>query len=430
MKRYVEYKDSGIEEIGEIPLGWTIGKLKYYSDAIGDGLHGTPNYDDDGEYYFVNGNNLGELKILIKDNTNKLSYGEYQKYKLDLNNSILISLNGTIGNTSFYEGENIVLSKSAGYINPKQSIDRKYLYYYLKSKSVSLIFELSFAGTTIKNLSLETLRNLTVTYPPFQIQNEIATYLDCKTSALDTLITDKQKLIDLLKEKRQAVIIEAVTKGLDKTAPMKDSGIEWIDEIPEKWEVKKLKHFTKVKDGTHDTPDYLDESESNIPLVTSKDIKNGSICFDKTKYISHMDYIKINSRSDVEKYNVIMPMIGTVGNPAIVISDRAFSIKNVALFKTDNIISAKYLKYFLDSDIVKLQFNLINRGGVQQFVSLDILKNIYIIMNNNIDEIVEYLDSKTSAIDNLVTDITSQIEKLKEYRQCVISEAVTGKVAI
>lgn len=208
-------------------------------------------------------------------------------------------------------------------------------------------------------------------------------------------------------------------------AEYKDSGIEWIGKIPKDYTLKKLKHFTKVKDGTHDTPEYVDETPLSVPLITSKDITNGELSFDDAKYISKCDYEIINARSDVERYNVIMPMIGTVGNPAIVLTERIFSIKNVALFKTSDLLSAKFLQYFLNSWIVKQQFDLINRGGVQQFVSLDILKNIFIVMPKGINGVVSYLDHKTTAIDTLVADKQKLIELLKEKRQAIISEAVT-----
>lgn len=207
----------------------------------------------------------------------------------------------------------------------------------------------------------------------------------------------------------------------------KSSGIEWIGEIPKDWAVCRIKQYCTVKDGTHDTPKYVDESDETYPLITSKDIKNNEITFNEAKYISKEDYLAINKRSDVKKNDIIMPMIGTVGNPAIVNTDREFSIKNVALFKTNqDIYRAKYLKYVLDSQIIKEQFNILNRGGVQNFVSLSVLNNLYITNPiSDIKNIVDFLDKKTTELDSLMQDKEKLIELLKEQRQAIITEAVT-----
>ena len=156
----VPRKDSGVEWIGEIPEHWKIGKLCFFTVRIGDGLHGTPEFDDAGECYFINGNNLGNTYITIRENTKSVSLDEYNKYFIALNeNTLLISLNGTIGNVSQYHGEQIILGKSAGYIivDSCRGLTIDYLKFYLQSKSVKTLFELSFAGTTINNLSLEHL---------------------------------------------------------------------------------------------------------------------------------------------------------------------------------------------------------------------------------------------------------------------------------
>jgi type I restriction enzyme S subunit len=205
-------KDSGVEWIGEIPEGWKVVKLKHLCYKIGDGLHGTPIFDEQGFAYFINGNNLGQHFITIKEDTNKVDKTEYDKFKIDLSEStILISLNGTIGNCSFYNNEPIVLSKSAGYISLKSDISKEYMRYLLLSNGVKIMFELSLAGTTIANLSLSTMRNLPVLLPPLEAQRSIATYLDVKCGDIDLLISLKQEKIETLKDYKKSIIYEYVT---------------------------------------------------------------------------------------------------------------------------------------------------------------------------------------------------------------------------
>ena len=132
LEKYESYKDSGVEWLGEIPRGWVIQRLKYITDKIGDGIHSTPVYIDDSEYFFINGNNLKNNKVVLSRNTSCVSIQEYKKYKLDLNNkTILMSINGTIGSLAFYAGEKIMLGKRAAYINFKQKKSRYYFYYLL-----------------------------------------------------------------------------------------------------------------------------------------------------------------------------------------------------------------------------------------------------------------------------------------------------------
>lgn len=210
----VPMKDSGVEWIGEIPEHWMIGKLCFFTTRIGDGLHGTPKFDDKGEYYFINGNNLGNTYITIKENTKSVNQSEYNKYFIDLDkNTLLISLNGTIGNLSKYRGERIILGKSAGYItlDSKKGLLLDYLRFYLQSHSVKSLFELTFEGTTINNLSLETLRNLPVCIMGKEEQLYIAEFLDEKVRTIDTLINKKQSIIDRLTEYKKSLIYEVVT---------------------------------------------------------------------------------------------------------------------------------------------------------------------------------------------------------------------------
>lgn len=205
-------KDSGNEWIGLIPDGWKRVKLSRLAKRIGDGLHGTPVFDDKGEFFFINGNNLGKERIEIKDNTKLVSASVATLYHIPLTlNTILISLNGTIGSISFYNNEQIILGKSAGYILLNDDVDKRYIAYYLQCNPVKVIYALSLAGTTIPNLSLETLRSTPVVLPDDKEQQEIVKYLDSKCAAIDTLISKKQQFIDELTAYKKSLIYEYVT---------------------------------------------------------------------------------------------------------------------------------------------------------------------------------------------------------------------------
>lgn len=214
----VPMKDSGNDTIGRIPQHWSVVKFKYISDAIGDGLHSTPEYDADGDYYFLNGNNIGAETLVFKENTDRLNEVEFHKYKpVNINDrTILITLNGaTYGKTSFYNSEKVLLGKSAGYITLKNGENKHFVRLYLQSYVARLIMELSLCGSTIANLSLRTLNEFVMPYPPTNERDEIVDYLSAKCTEIDIVISKKQAVIDKLTEYKKSLIYEAVTGKLE-----------------------------------------------------------------------------------------------------------------------------------------------------------------------------------------------------------------------
>ena len=210
----VEMKDSGIECVGKIPIDWIVKKFKHMSIEIGDGLHGTPDYDSEGEYYFINGQNIGEEELVFTEKTDKINEEEYRKYKqVNISqNTIFITLNGaTYGKTSFYNGEKVFLGKSAGYITFKDEENKRFIRYYLQSHAAKTIMDLSLCGSTIANLSLATLNEFCIPLPCEKKQIQIVDFLDKKCSAIDENIIKKEEIINKLSEYKKSIIYEAVT---------------------------------------------------------------------------------------------------------------------------------------------------------------------------------------------------------------------------
>lgn len=210
----IEIKDSGIEWIGYIPKCWNISRFKYLSSEIGDGLHSTPVYDSEGDYYFMNGQNIGNEKLVFSDKTDRLNELEYMKYKKPLlsENTIFITLNGaTYGKSSFYNGEKVLLGKSAGYITLKSSENKRYIRYYLQSRTAKIFMELSLCGSTIANLSLKTLNEFIIPLPSEDEQRRIVDFLDVRCKLIDHNIDEKGKIVEKLQEYKKSLIYEVVT---------------------------------------------------------------------------------------------------------------------------------------------------------------------------------------------------------------------------
>ena len=200
-----------------LPADWSLMKLNWLARRIGDGLHSTPQYDDDGDYFFINGNNLLRDAVIIKDGTRKVGEEEYKKHYISLDEStLLLSINGTIGNVGLYNGEPVILGKSAAYVKCSKNIRREYLSLVMQSEQIQNYFSFEVTGTTIYNLSLASIRNLPVPLPPtLEQQNKIVKDTNQKLSILDDLTHKNAVSIDRLGEFRTALITAAVTGQID-----------------------------------------------------------------------------------------------------------------------------------------------------------------------------------------------------------------------
>ena len=427
MERYNEYKDSSVQWLGEIPSHWDMLALKHIL-KLRKKLVGKQSY----KYDLLSLTLQGIIKRDIDNPTGKFpsSFDTYQ----EVNAGDFVFCNFDNEETpravglSEYKG---MITGAYDVLSCKNSnLTNRYLIYYFLYIDDAKRFKPLYKGLR-KTVPFDSFMSYKIPVPSIEEQQAIAFYLDTATAKIDEAIAQQQKMIDLLNERKQIIINNAVTKGLNPDAPMKDSGVEWIGEIPEHWIITKLKHLVEITDGTHDTPRYVDPSSNTYPLVTSRCIVNGVIDLSLANHITEQDYNYIATRSYVRRNDVIMPLIGTVGNPAIVDFEDSIAIKNVALFRTNGDINiAKFLKYLLNSSVVKEQFAMYNKGGVQNFVSQEILKNLAIIVPDNITDIVGFLEREIAKIETPIIAHNRQISLLQERKQIIINDVVTGKVKV
>jgi len=271
--------------------------------------------------------------------------------------------------------------------------------------------------------------------PPLPEQQKIAQFLDQETSKIDKLITKKERLIKLLKEKRTALISHAVTKGLNPDVPMKDSGVEWLGEIPEHWEVMPIKFALDIPitDGPHETPELYDEG---IPFISAESIKNDRIDFDKKRGFISLEEHKRFSRKYKPQYgDVYMVKSGaTTGNVARVETEEEFNIWSplAVLRPNKDVTTTNFLFYAMKSKPFFYSVELSWSFGTQQNIGMGVISNIRIVLPPLPEQqkIAEFLDRETSKIDNLITKTRTSIDHLKEYRTALISAAVTGKIDV
>lgn len=426
MKRYKAYKKVDVDWIDYTPADWDTKKIKYLFSLRNERNH----LPMDKVRLLSLYTELGVLPHdeLEKTTGNKaVTVEEYKKvYEDDIVVNIILCWMGAIG-ISKYEG---VTSPAYDIYQPiSPDIDSRYYHHLFRTPMFSgACYKV---GRGIMAMRWRTysdeFRSIKVPVPPIAEQRVILGFLDTKTTAIDTLIADKKKLIDLLKEKRQAIISEAVTKGLDKNAKMKDSGIEWIGEMPKDWDVKRIKDIVFI--------DAKRLPEKTLPEYEFDYIDIGSITDFAVQNAQHMTFEESPSRARmiVQQGDVIVSTVRTYLKAITYIneSNRYICSTGFCVLSPQQILP-QYLHYFCLSEYFIQSVVSQSTGVSYPAINSYKIGNIKMPLPNAKmqEHIVEQLDEEIAKIDTLTADIETQIEKLKEYRQSIISEAVTGKVAI
>jgi type I restriction enzyme S subunit len=440
MKPYPEYKDSGVEWIGEIPVGWETRRLASLGlFSKGNGIKkdevkptGSPciRY---GEIY-TKYNRVFYNPISFIDEETSLNCISIQK------GDVLFAGSGEseeeIGKTLVYYGENdifaggdIIILKLIQGLNPL------FISYLMVSNGVNHQKSRNAKGGIIVHIYPKQLREIQVSIPPFPEQTKIANFLDTKTQQIDKLIQNKEQKIKLLQEKRTAVINQAVTKGLNPDAEMKDSGVEWIGEIPKGWKKKKIKHLTS-KIGSGVTPKGGAEvyKTSGIPILRSQNIHFDGLHLSEVAFITREIHESMY-RSQVKPNDILLNITGASLGRCCVVPDN-FSEANVnqhvCILRTLTDLDSSYLNYCLSSNVGQTQIWMGENGTAREGLNFESLGNITLFTPSFYEQtkIVSDLDTKTQQIDQLISKEQRKIELLKEYRQSLISDAVTGKIDV
>lgn len=270
--------------------------------------------------------------------------------------------------------------------------------------------------------------------PPIYEQNQIATFLDYETAKIDHLIEKQQQLIELLKEKRQTVISHAVTKGLNPDVPMKDSGVEWLGDVPKHWDVCAIKHIvsTPITDGPHETPDFIDDG---IPFISAEAISSGVIDFDKKRAcISIKDHKRFSKKYSPQFNDIYMVKSGaTTGITAIVETYDDFNIWSpLAVIRCNDYSNPYFVINFMRSKPFQTAIELNWSYGTQQNIGMGVIGNLHIARPpvSEAIEIATHLRAKCSKFDELIDIAMMQISIMQERRTALISAAVTGKIDV
>jgi type I restriction enzyme S subunit len=439
MKKYDNYKDSGIEWLGEIPNHWKVTKLKFIGDAIG-GLTYAPNNVVENESQGVlvlRSSNIQNGKLSLNDNV-FVNLEISEKLTLKKGDILICSRNGS----QHLIGKNICIDErtEGSTFGAFMMIFRSKNYGFLNQYFNSPIFTSQsglFLTATINQLTSGTLNNFYIAIPEtIEEQNAIANYLDHKTNQIDTLISKKEKFINLLQEERIAVINQAVTKGLDPNVPMKDSGIEGLNLIPSSWELLKFKWFAPILTcGVASTPEYVDKS-IGMPFLSAQNVKNNQMRLDNFKYISIDLHNSLTKSRKPQNGDLLVTRVGAgIGDACIVDCDFEFSVyvSLTHIRVDDSIVNNKFIMYFFSTDYCKFlnSQGTVTGGGVGNLNVNNVERyKVPIPPLKEQEKIVDYISGKSSEIDRIIFKTKQEIELLKEYKTTLISEVVTGKVDV
>jgi len=425
--RYESYKDSGVKWLDDLPSHWEIKRIKYLFAEINErSFDGSEDLLSVSQYTGVtNKSERTEDGTML---TNAATLEGYKKvWEGDLVTNIMLAWNGSLG-FSPYNG---ITSPAYSIYRLKTKAVNKYFHYLFRTELYKSEFKRNSSGVIESRLRLYTddFFRIWSILPPFPEQTAIAEFLDRKTALIDQAIDIKQKQIELLKERKQILIHKAVTRGLDPNVKMRDSGVEWIGEIPEHWEVKKLKFSTKIFRGKFTHRPRNDERLYNgkYPFFQTGDVARAG------KYLSDykqtLNDFGLRVSTLFPKGTIVITIAANIGDISILDIDACFP-DSIVGFEPMELITRDFLynslivmkEQFMSSTIKNTQMNLnVDRIGSNLITIPKIHEQL---------EIIKYIDTASSKIEYSISLKEKEIEKLKEYKATLINSAVTGKFKV
>lgn len=437
-KAYPEYKDSGVEWLGKIPTHWICTQIKYgYNITLGKMLQKNKSSSKDELKPYLKAQNIQPtgIDLSVIDN---MWFSPDEKNKLLLkNNDVLISEGGDVGRSAIWQGQ-LVECYIQNAINRARAIkgNSPYFlnYWMVYLKSADFINTLCNKAT-IAHYTAEKVEASPLLLPNSDEQLQISLFLEHETAKIDDLIEKQQQLIELLKEKRQAVISHTVTKGLNPDVPMKDSGVEWLGEVPANWGIKRCKNLFKfVTSGSRGWASYYSDEGSLFFRIANLTRDSISPKLASIQYVSPPNGSE-GERSQIKENDLLISITADLGS--VCTADESivggYVSQHVSLCRPNSLVSSsRWLAYFVLSDAAKEQFQGAGYGGTKIQLSLEDINELYVAYppRNEQEKIARYIDKQLSDLDDLDHSAQKLVELLKERRTALISAAVTGKIDV
>lgn len=440
-KPYPAYKESGVQWLGKVPDHWDVKRLKYSISSCRNGIWGEDAAGDENDIPCVRVADFDRtsLRVTLKDPTiRNVTAKEKNNWLLSRGNLLLEKSGGgekqPVGCVVLYADDRpAICSNFVARMEIAPGFDSSYICgIHAAAYSIRLSAGSINQTSGIQNLDQERYFNERAAFPLQLEQQSISKAIDRETTRIDTLITKKTRFIELLQEKRKALITHAVTKGLDPSVKLKHSGVEWIGEVPEHWEVKIIGY---VLDAVGDVDHFMPVSvERGVPYLMTGDLKELVSCvnLEDCKQVSFSDYARLSKRIKSTMGDVIVARYATIGTSMYVDIDIDFlvSYSYVTIKTTPSKVSGLYLVHYLKSDAFFQGINNQVNTNTQGNVGINDLKKLKMALPSLSEQsrIIEYLNSKLKNIDSLTERTQRSINLLKERRSAFITAAVTGQI--
>lgn len=434
---YPEYKDTGIDWLPKVPTCWHVLPLKLVlMNKVKDGPHETPVFIEDGiPFLSVDGIQDGKLVFEGCRYISQEDHERYAKKCLPKYGDILLGKAASVGKVAFVDTEQeFNVWSPLAVLTPKSVKYGKFLYYSLQSTWLQAQCDVSSNSNTQKNLSMGVIDNLSFPIPVDSVAEKIANFLDHETAKIDTLIDKQQQLIQLLKEKRQAVISHAVTKGLNPNAPMRDSGVEWLGEVPEHWEMVPLKHLCKFSGGGTPSKDNLSYwTDGHIPWVSPKDMKTFWLSDSQDKLTekavqeSSTNYVKAGALLMVVRSGILQRTI-----PIAINTVKITLNQDMKALRFNARMHSEYAANYILGHTPSLLLEWTKEGATVESIEQEYLSNGLVPVPPKQEqlEINNKIKEQMTVFEALESKAVKGIKLLQERRTALISAAVTGKIDV
>lgn len=435
-KPYLTYKDSGVEWLGNIPAHWEVKRLKRVVQFQGGG---TPAKDHleywQGEIPWVSPKDM-KVSVVV-DTEDKITTDAIRESATRLipAGAVLIVVRSGILAHSIpvaLTGCEVTLNQDLKAMIPRYGLAPEYLVYLIAGMQRELLVEWKKEGATVESLELESVACTPTPFPAIKEQRAIAAFLDRETAWIDALVANKERLIALLQEQRTALITRAVTKGLDPSVPMKDSGVEWLGEMPAHWEVRKLKHVCeRVFVGIAEAATFA-YVEDGVPMLRSTDVRGNRVRTDDIRRIDQSFAGRLPTKR-LRTGDIVTVRTGNAGVSAVVPAEydggQCFTLVVSRPAKGQD---SRYFCYWLNAPAGQQQFAIEGVGTAQINISVPIVQNAIVSVppDQEQTQVAEFLQAELSRRDSLIAKMEEAIDRLKELRTALISAAVTGKIDV
>lgn len=436
-QRYPEYKDSGVEWLGEVPAHWGVLRLKnVLAQKVTDGPHTTPVFIAEGvPFLSVDGIQNGEL---VFDGCRFVSgedHAEFKRKASPRRDDLLMGKAASTGKIARVKVDfDFSIWSPLALIRIKRNEALpEFVEYMLKSQATQAEIDNYCTANTQKNISMDDIPRLILTHPPIDEQAAIATFLDHETAKIDALVAEQEKLIALLQEKRQAVISHAVTKGLNPSVPMKDSGVEWLGEVPAHWTPMSIKFALKgIVDTEHKTAPFFDDGEYLV--VRTANIKDGKLVLDGAKYTNKEGFAEWTKRATPQPGDIIFTREAPAGEACLVPEgvDLCLGQRTVLMQVDHSQLLAPFALWSIYGGVAAEFIDLLSQGSTVAHFNMSDIGQIPLLLppKQEQQEIVDHLQVTTKRFDDLLSQAQSAITLLQERRTALISAAVTGQIDV